>query len=124
MSLCDRCFAPGQCCKRITLLSADDTPLSTWVGEGEAAKQMVKVGLPFEPLEHGPIFKTADDDPDDPAREFTVWSWRCPRLQPDGRCGDYENRPDLCRRFEPASNLLCVHWSGEAGDASAEWGHL
>lgn len=38
---------------------------------------------------------------------------------PDGRCGDYENRPALCRSFEPQSEALCVHFNGsEAGDAS------
>jgi Fe-S-cluster containining protein len=25
----------------------------------------------------------------------------CPNLLPDGRCGDYENRPEVCRSFKP-----------------------
>lgn len=48
-----------------------------------------------------------------------IWRFSCRALQPNGRCGRYETRPDLCRRFEPLQDGLCVHFGGtEAGDAS------
>ena len=32
----------------------------------------------------------------------------CDNLGPDGLCRDYENRPDLCRKFEPGTDALCI----------------
>lgn len=45
-----------------------------------------------------------------------VAMFNCPELLPNGRCGIYENRPELCRKFEEGSEPLCVHYNGEAGD--------
>jgi Fe-S-cluster containining protein len=53
------------------------------------------------------------------------WSLWCPNLdQKTGRCSDYQNRPETCRVFEPASAPLCIlHvplWedlNGQASDA-------
>lgn len=36
------------------------------------------------------------------------WYFWCPELTREGRCGDYPNRPDLCRSYEPMSDRLCV----------------
>lgn len=36
--------------------------------------------------------------------------WSCKNLTPEGRCGDYENRPELCRTYEPGQDLLCVEY--------------
>lgn len=48
------------------------------------------------------------------------WTWECTQLQPNGRCGIYENRPQLCRDFAPGEGPLCVHYvprDEEAGPA-------
>jgi Fe-S-cluster containining protein len=117
MSLCDQCFAPGQCCKSLNLIDPHTREaVSTWAGDGEAAAQMKLFGLPFEVADtHGPWI--ADETSERPGKEYVIHRWRCPLLNPDGRCGDYENRPTLCRSFEPALDRLCVHYHGaEAGD--------
>ena len=37
----------------------------------------------------------------------------CTLLDENGRCSDYENRPAVCRNYEPASDQLCCEWKGE-----------
>jgi Fe-S-cluster containining protein len=36
------------------------------------------------------------------------WQWWCPKLTRDGRCGDYENRPKLCRDYQAGDDRLCA----------------
>lgn len=50
------------------------------------------IGLPFMPLWL------------DGAGRWRFW---CPVLRHDGRCGDYENRPQLCASYQPATDMLC-----------------
>lgn len=117
-SLCDRCFAPGQCCRHLHLSMAGGRNLTTWVGDGESERQMADMGLPFVALDvlQGPWIHTAPGDPHD-GREYVRHVWGCPKLDGAGRCTIYDDRPDLCRRFEPGSDRLCVHFGGaEAGD--------
>lgn len=98
-SLCDKCYAPGQCCKALALVGSAG-PLS---GE-EARVQIALQELPFK--EH--------------LQGNAAGLFYCTKLQPDGRCGDYENRPYLCREFEPGADPLCVHWRGAEG--AEAWG--
>lgn len=50
-------------------------------------------GLPFIPV------KVVDG----------YWLFGCPMLDWDtGRCTDYENRPTLCREYQPMSDPLCA----------------
>lgn len=65
---------------------------------------------PFIPNEKKDTYTDAES-----GRTYSTWSFNCKNLLPNGRCGDYENRPDLCRRFEPASGPLCVHYMGAEG---------
>lgn len=97
-SLCDSCYAPGACCKHFTLFGCA-APGDRYkpLDEGRAARAIAHHGFPFEVI------------PD------AGGAVRCTRLQADGRCGDYENRPDLCRTLEPGMDPLCVHWRGAEG---------
>lgn len=118
-SLCDRCYAPGACCREMGLHSHDlriprgDTEHYMLISSERKANILMDVlNLPFR-------FK------ENKSRGGAVFI--CPRLQLDGRCGDYENRPDVCRIFEPASDILCVHYRGaEAGEdlGHAWWSEL
>lgn len=100
---CATCPQPGHCCRGFTLnhvFSEDDT-LET------ADKWLVEQGLPFKAAKWWPG-KAGDQQLD----------VTCPVLTPEGRCGDYENRPALCRDFPPqgpGGNNLCVlaHDEGE-----------
>lgn len=61
----------------------------------------------------GPVFPDGPQDIGFPFVPFFVGehnSWRlwCPNLTREGRCGDYENRPRLCRSFQAGSDPLCI----------------
>lgn len=109
MSLCDKCYAPGQCCKRLRLYREGNASLTFWLDE-PTEKQLDALGLPFKPTEQ--IGEWLDEES---GRRYGEFLFTCPRLLPNGRCGDYENRPDLCRRFEPGADPLCVHFQGAEG---------
>lgn len=97
-SLCDSCYAPGACCKHFTLFGrAEPGDRGLPLDEGNAARAIAYHGLPFEVI--------AD----------AGGAVRCSRLLPSGRCGDYENRPQMCRDLEPGLDPLCVHWRGAEG---------
>lgn len=102
MSLCDTCRVPGHCCRRF-ILNGGDFAWRTTMLEALAAASTVlhgtddigyQIGLPFVPFYR-----------DSNGR----WWWWCPHLTRDGRCDDYENRPHVCRSFEPASDPLCIY---------------
>lgn len=94
-TMCDSCMSPGACCKRLFLTGGRlgfrfEQPMTREVAEHEAMRQ----GLPFVPADS----------------ENGIWRWTCPALQDDGRCGIYESRPEVCRRYEPGRDPLCVHY--------------
>jgi Fe-S-cluster containining protein len=117
MSLCDKCFAPGACCKGLSLSTAG-APRTLWLGEREyLIEQLRDAGLPFEPSEQ--LGQWTDDES---GKDYASFSYNCPNLLPSGRCGDYENRPQVCSSYEPRQDSLCVHFHGEAGDPTIEMG--
>lgn len=117
MSLCDRCYAPGACCKGFTLFRENRDEVTLWLDE-PFDDQMSTHGVPFAARAVGePIL-------DETGRPFTRVKFDCRRLS-NGRCADYESRPEVCRNFEAGSGSLCVHFDGaESGDGSAEFGRL
>lgn len=106
MSLCDACSKPGACCRSF-LLIANGATLTSWDDEGEAGALSVAKGqgLPFVPNEKRETYL------DESGRAYSAWNYRCPLLTESGRCGDYENRPQLCRDYEPGTDGLCVYFS-------------
>ena len=109
MSICDRCYAPGQCC-RVMHLSSNGEPMTVWTDK-DVATQAHDRGLPFEPI--APMQTYIDPES---GRPYAVFEWRCTKLAADGRCTIYADRPDVCRQFEALSDPLCVHFGGaEAG---------
>lgn len=109
-SLCDKCYAPGQCCQRLHLSSGGES-LTLWDDE-DAVQQLRARGLPFVSVAKHGTWKDEES-----GRTYSEHVYSCPVLTSDGRCGDYDNRPEVCRIFEPASDGLCVHYGGaEAGD--------
>ena len=111
MSLCDVCLSPGACCQRMALSSSLIRRVWMPGGEGRAHDPMsrdraehlmIAAGLPFIPSHQ---------------QANGVWRYGCTQLQPNGRCGAYEERPQVCRDFKPGSDPLCVHSWAEGGDS-------
>lgn len=99
MSICDSCREPGACCKRLMLGGVTEKAFPT-IDDAQA----VAAAWPFEP--NGLPFV--------PVRVVQgYWLYTCPRLDREtGRCTDYENRPALCRNYEPKSDPLCAEYEG------------
>lgn len=104
IDLCAHCPDPGLCCRGIKLysglgarsLGGAETVLEGLVWLATVHHEdpwMGHQGLPFLP-------ESRDAD--------GGWSLSCPRLTPEGRCGDYENRPRLCRTYEPGRDAPCA----------------
>jgi Fe-S-cluster containining protein len=110
-SLCDRCYAPGQCCKGFTLFTPEGEERTFWVeGDDTVEDYLGEHELPFTPelLE-----EFADPET---GRKYGSYRFSCAKLDGDGRCSIYDDRPEICRNFEPAGgSLLCVHSFGAEG---------
>lgn len=103
ISLCDVCRNPGQCCKSFNLTShARQSDLTLWDDEDKTA-QIRAHGLPFEVSET----VSTHIDPES-GRSYSLHRFSCPILKPDGRCGDYANRPQLCRDYRAGSDGICA----------------
>lgn len=121
MSLCDTCAKPGACCNDLVLTG------SRWAGtvwaDGWREQALEKVdsvipGHPFIPLRLR-LAEGADRDPAAGDAPYGTVHWACKLIQPDGRCGDYESRPRLCRDYEAGSDRLCVMYVPPAVDLGA-----
>jgi len=85
----------GHCCKRFVLQHERFDVGRSLKG---VRRNLRKYDLPFNPIGLEPT-KTGSK----------TWWFTCPLLGKDGKCGDYENRPDLCRRFVPGNgDELCL----------------
>lgn len=94
-SACDTCKDPGYCCKRLMLGGVTEEKFPTLAEAREVAKHwpFEPNGLPFLPM------RVVQGH----------WLFTCPRLDWEtGRCKDYENRPALCRNYQPLSDPLCA----------------
>lgn len=114
-SLCDSCWSPGHCCNDIILLDQNGG-VTFWADEGEEGVQrwLDDRRYPFK-IKSKAEFKT-----DDGRAYWQVW-FGCKWLGENGRCRGYDDRPDICRRYEPKSCSLCIMCTGESGDGSAEY---
>ncbi len=121
MSACDTCPKPGFCCRDIRLHNAKGDELTTWLDEGHGAAQiqLLAAGLPFIADRVAESWR-APADADQPGREYGAWFYQCPNLLPNGRCGDYENRPQVCRKFQPGDGINCVLYKGPGAQTAPE----
>lgn len=99
MSLCDICSEPGACCRDFELKSTQiETRLLLEKGHKlDVLATCAEWGFPFIPTEH----------------DGKAWHFKCSVLTDKGRCGDYENRPVLCRNYIAGSDDLCVEYIPE-----------
>lgn len=97
MSSCDACTSPGACCSGFVLnLPVFDEV--TWREDAVAAlarhgiDYMVPAGRFFSPSTGG----------------MDTIRYHCTRIGTDGRCTDYENRPQLCHDYQAGQDMLCA----------------
>ncbi len=106
-SICDKCLKPGSCCKGIFLNNdriAFDKDGSEW---NQAHNFMANVtnshavgenkSMPFYPVQS---FNKKDGK--------VYFMWACKNIGDNGRCMDYESRPNTCRLYEPMMDGLCT----------------
>ncbi len=115
MSLCDRCYAPGACCRDLYL----NAHIETGADPDEVMRNLRdSEGRPYPfrvvSERHGPLLY------DQPGYEAGRYRWGCDKLSADGRCSIYATRPDTCRLYEPRADALCVHFHLEAGDYTGD----
>ena len=113
MSLCDSCREPGHCCKRLFLSRESSGPVTEWTPL-HALARMAAEWLPFILQGERLAYQTPE------GAHYSHFAMTCPLLTSDGRCGDYEHRPQLCRDFEPGSTPLCIEHVPDAQSASAQ----
>lgn len=108
MSACDTCAAPGACCRDIPIHSGTwgNFYPRQWPHEAVAYLGAKMPGHPFIPLRLEMF--PPEEIPADAEGPYGMGRWSCTRLTPEGRCDDYDNRPALCRAYEPLSDRLCV----------------
>jgi Fe-S-cluster containining protein len=80
-------------------------PETFWIDnwQQDAQKWVDERGLDFKATSINQKFHD-----DETGKVYVSVHYDCPNLTPDGRCGIYETRPNLCRIFVPGTDPLCV----------------
>lgn len=100
--ICARCVSPGHCCTGFNLSDAEGNPRVVWDDETPELPD----GYPFKPLERWGQW-TVESGPE-AGRTYSAWLYACSKLSADGKCTIYDERPDLCRQYEPLTDHLCI----------------
>jgi Fe-S-cluster containining protein len=78
---------------------------------GEARRVVRESGLPFQPISKADTWLDEES-----GRTYSTYEYKCPKLDHGtGRCTIYEDRPQLCRTYEPRQDGLCVHFHALEG---------
>ena len=102
-SLCDTCHSPGACCKNFSL------GRTFWFDGDDTVELFLKSNdFPFVP-----ILVEEHESEKKGGRKYGSYRFSCPKLTAEGRCSIYEDRPYVCRQYEPASSSLCVYFEKE-----------
>ena len=94
-----KCVGCATCCK---LACSEFSPeeLRQKAENGDNfAKQFLSVFIPYNSKEEAKAVYPDYIELLEENKEDNVYFYHCPKLTKDNRCSDYENRPDICRRF-------------------------
>lgn len=97
---CDNCPKRGQCCKNFNLAGAPkDHPWAYTSIESRKTiiKRLKKENLPFIPTK---------------TRKFH-WLFDCPKIDRNGKCTIYHNRPKLCEDYRIGATKICYYYKEE-----------
>jgi len=117
MNACDSCRDPGHCCRSFHI-PRHFKPEQT----REEIRELLRKGLdgferkcesvPFEPLIRSNLY--GEEGATEPYS--VTWSFSCPMLKTDGRCGIYEDRPQVCRNYEAGTDQICIEYEPKLED--------
>lgn len=102
---CSRCIDPGMCCRAFPL--NETFPYGSLPSTIMKWLRSKKLNF-FRPLRRSHVW-TAE------GKVWEQWQFNCTRLLKNGRCGAYKDRPELCKVYEPGSDMMCVHVRGLDG---------
>jgi Fe-S-cluster containining protein len=123
MSLCDTCTKPGACCRDIPIFAPGgwgNFYPQDWPENAAAQLETKMPSHPFIPLRLE-MFPAERLSPDAKG-PYGMGRWSCTNLTAEGLCGDYENRPQLCRDYQAGSDRLCVMYVPPADSQQASEG--
>jgi Fe-S-cluster containining protein len=111
MNPCDTCSSPGACCKEFPLSHHKSYWMDDVGWESSWQEILDDHNLTFfypVKLRYVDIAIVSNTG------EFRAYGQpltSCHRLGADGRCTDYENRPEFpCKAYPPMHDKLCVEW--------------
>ena len=118
-SICDSCRDPGYCCRDFTInvVFPADMPraeVDKHVAEGtdpwgEDGRMLDAEKTPFF---HATRIATRYIFRGQHKPHGVTWGFNCDRLGTDGRCMQYEDRPQVCRHYPPKEDFLCIEYDG------------
>ena len=95
--LCGECTSKGSCCSGFALNIGQFSKTTDWISQ--VMEIMKTNNLPFIPRKESARY--------DIIGEYFYPLFDCPNLENSGLCGDYLNRPEVCKLFTAASDPLC-----------------
>lgn len=98
MSICNSCRTPGNCCKGFGLNL--NIPKENWEYELDIRLKVNKIQ--FLVPRRAPFYDT----------EHTLgFQFDCSLLDSNGRCSNYESRPQMCKDYQPQQDPLCCEYT-------------
>lgn len=97
MSVCDTCRTKGNCC--------DGFVLNLWFSKDNWFNESIKK-LQEHKLDYMYPIRPCDYF----GKDTVQVQFGCNNLGDDGLCKDYDNRPDLCKLYEPQQDALCCEY--------------
>lgn len=98
MSICESCRIKGNCCKGFML--------NFIINKSENWEEELNSWLKVNETE----FLIPRRAPYNDTEKTLGFRFDCSLLGEDGLCKDYENRPDMCKLYQPQEDALCCEY--------------
>ena len=94
-----KCACCAMCCKLACSEFSQQELLDKANNGDRFAKQFISVFVPYETKDAAKSVFPEYIDLLEKTHESDVYFYHCPKVTEDNKCGDYENRPQICRDF-------------------------
>lgn len=105
MATCSYCPKPGACCRGFLLNQ------HTVFFVGDDWKDKANIWLGLQGLDFFEVMGLAREN-----GECKIPLFGCTKLDENGRCSIYADRPQLCRDYTPKQDALCCMFEPSAGE--------